>query len=65
MQGKQARWKKTDITRYCLNIEYGGKKKKREKWTYLQGRNRPSDIENKCLVTKVEGEQRDKLGRWN
>ena len=32
------------------------KKKKREryKWTYLQNRNRPTDIENKLMVTQGE-----------
>ena len=28
--------------------------KKRHKWTYLQNRNRPTDIENKLTVTKRE-----------
>ena len=30
------------------------KKKKRYKWTYLQNRNRPINIENKFMVTKRE-----------
>ena len=34
---------------------------KRYKWTSLQNRNRPRDIENKLTVTKVEG-GRGKLG---
>ena len=33
------------------------------KWTYLQNRNRVTDVENKIMVTK-EGEG-DKLGDWN
>ena len=37
--------------------------KKRYQWTYLQDRNRPTDTENKCMVTK--GERRDKLGVWD
>ena len=31
-------------------------KKKRYKWTYTQKRNRPTDIENKLMVTKRERE---------
>ena len=30
-------------------------------WTYLQGRNRPTDIENKFMVTHGERDGRDKL----
>ena len=30
-------------------------KKKQDKWTYLQGRNRLTDIENKFMVTEGEG----------
>ena len=32
------------------------KKKKRIKWTFLQNRNRPRDIENKLMVTKDDDE---------
>ena len=38
-------------------------KKKRYKWTYLENRNRPTEIENKLMVTK--GERGDKLGVWD
>ena len=37
--------------------------KKRYTWTYLRKRNRPRDIENKLMVTKVERGE-DKLGIW-
>ena len=37
-----------DIT-YMWNL-----KKKWYKWTYIQSRNRPTDIENKLMVTKEE-----------
>ena len=45
-----------DIT-YMWNL-----KKKRYKWTYLQNRNRLTDIENKLMVTKGKGRAGDKLG---
>ena len=36
------------------------------KWTYLQNRNRLTDIENKLMVTKGERQEgRDKLGVWD
>ena len=35
---------------------------KRYKWTYIQNRNRATDIEYKLMVTKGEGGGRDKLG---
>ena len=40
---------KTNITWYHLYVE----SKKQYKWTYLQNRNRLSDIENKLMVTKA------------
>ena len=46
-------------------ITYTWNLKKRYKWTYLQNRNRPTDIENKLMVTKGENEGRDKLGAWD
>ena len=50
------------ISLYMWNL-----KKKRYKWTYLQNRNRPTDIdrENKLMVTKGERQGRDKLGGWD
>ena len=41
------------------------KKKKRYKWTYLQNRNRVTDVENKFRVSKGERGGRDKLGGWD
>ena len=38
--------------------------KKRYELTYLQNRNRPTDIENKPMVTKG-GKWKDKLGVWD
>ena len=40
-------------------------KKKWYKQTYLQNRNRITDVENKLMVTKGEGGGRDKLGDWD
>ena len=40
--------------------------KKWYKWTYLQNRNRLTDLENKLMVTKGEKVGgRDKLGGWD
>ena len=48
------KWSKSDRERripyditYMWNL-----KRKRYKWTYLQNRNRPTDIEKKLIVTK-------------
>ena len=40
--------RKTNITWYRLNVEY----KKWCKWTYLQNRNRVTDVEKKLMVSK-------------
>ena len=55
------KWSKSDRERqiYHLYVE----SKIWHKWTYLQNRNRLTDIENKLMVTKGEREWgRDKLG---
>ena len=45
--------RKTDIIWYCLYMEY---KKKWYRWTYLQNRNRLTDIEDKLILPKrIEG----------
>ena len=46
--------RKRQISWYSLYLEC---KKKWYKWTYKQNRNRPTDIENKRMVTKGEGEE--------
>ena len=46
------KWSKLGKDKYhmvSLIVEY---EKKRYKWTYLQNRMRPTDIENKLIVTK-------------
>ena len=53
---------KTNIIQHHLYVE---SKTKRYKWTYLQNRNRLTDIENNPMVTKGEGTGRDKLGVWD
>ena len=53
--------RKTNIIWYHLYVE----SKKLYKWTYLQNRNRPTDTENKLMVTKGESGRRDKLGVWD
>ena len=54
--GHCAEWKKSDRERQTLyDITYTWNlKKKWYKWTYLQNRNIPTDIENKLMVTKGE-----------
>ena len=46
-------WSKPDQVKYhdITNIQ---NLKKRYKWTYLQNRNKPTDIEGKLIVTKGE-----------
>ena len=43
----------TERDKYFINYMWN-LKKKRYKWTYLQNRNRLTDIENKPMVTKGE-----------
>ena len=40
-------------------------KKKKKQWTYIENRNRPTDIKNKLMVTKGEKGDGDKLGVWD
>ena len=39
--------------RYCLYVK---SKKKWYKWTYLQNRNKVTDLENKLMVTRAKSE---------
>ena len=49
------RWSKTDRERrISYDIIYMWNLKKWYNWTYIQNRNRPTDIENKLMVTKGE-----------
>ena len=52
---------KTNIMCYDLYVE----SKKKYKWTYLQNRNRVTDVENKFMVTGEVGGGRDKSGAWD
>ena len=53
----------TEKDKYIWHHLYVESKKNWYKWTYLQNRNRFTDIENKLMVTKGErGWRRDKLG---
>ena len=48
------KWSKPKINIiYHLYVE----SKKKYKWIYIQNRNRPTDIENKFMVTKGEREE--------
>ena len=60
------KWSKPDRERqisYCLYVE--PKKEKYYKWTHIQNRSRPTDIENKLMATEGEGGSRAKLGVWD
>ena len=48
------KWSKSDRERQ-IYITYMWNLKKWYKWTYLQKRNRHTDIENKLMVTKGDG----------
>ena len=49
-------WSKSDRERQIsYDIAYMWNLKKWYKWTYLQNRNRLTDVENKLKVTKGEG----------
>ena len=49
------KWSKSDRERQILyDITYMWNLKKWYKWTYLQNRNRLTDLENKFMVTKGE-----------
>ena len=49
------KWSKPERERrMSYDTAYMWNLKKRYKWTYLQNKNRPTDIENKLMVTKGE-----------
>ena len=55
-------WNKSDKERQIsYDIIYMWNLKKGYKWTYLQDRNRGTDVENKLMVTRGKG-SKDKLG---
>ena len=59
------KWSKSDRERQTsYDITYMWSLKKWYKRTYLQNRNRLTDIENKLTVTKGQRWGRDKLGIW-
>ena len=45
-------WSKSDRERQILYIAYMCNLRKGYKWTYLQNRNRVTDVENKFMVTQ-------------
>ena len=58
------KWNMSEKDKYYM-ISLHVESKKWYKWTYLQNRNRHTDIENKFTVTKGKREvRRDKLGIW-
>ena len=54
--------RKTNIIWYHFYVE---SRKKSHKWTYLQNRNRLTDLENKLMVMGGRVEGRDRLGVWD
>ena len=59
------KWSKSDRERQMsYDITYMWNLKKWYQWTYLQSRNRVTDVENKLTVTKGE-RGGDKLGEWD
>ena len=50
------KWSKSERVRQILGYHLYVESKIWYKWTYLQKRNRLTDIENKLMVTKGEGE---------
>ena len=47
------------VNAYIWNLE------KWYRWSYLQNRNRDTDIENKCMDTKGERGGGEELGDWD
>ena len=63
--GYHPKWSKSDRERQIsYDITHMWNLKKKYKWTYIQNRNKSTDIENKLMVTKGEG-VRDKLEVWD
>ena len=61
------KWSKSDRKRPLYDIAYLlnlGKKKGGYKRTYLQNRNRPTDIENKLVVTKRDSRRETRERNW-
>ena len=61
------KWRKPDReSQISYDITYMWIKKNWYKWTYLQNRNRLTDIRNKLMVTRGDsGGVGDKLGVWD
>ena len=60
------KWSKSDRERQIsYDIAYMWNLKKWYKWTYLQNRNRLTDLENELIVTKRGRQGRDSLEIWD
>ena len=60
------KWSKSERERQIYDIAYMWNLNKWYKWTYLQNRNRVTDVENKLMVYQGEkGRGRDKSGNWD
>ena len=53
----EIKWNKSDKDKYGITYMWISKK-----WCYLQNRNRLTDIENKCMITKGKMVRKDKYG---
>ena len=47
-------WSKSEKDKYHMILLIWGILKKKDKWSYLQNRNRLTDLENKLMVNKGE-----------
>ena len=63
----QTKWSKSEKERQIpYDFTYMWDLKKSYKWTYLQNRNRFTDIENKLVITKGQRDRGSgKLGVWD
>ena len=48
------------------HVSFSVEPKNKYKWIYIQNRNRITNVEDECMVTKGEREEgEDKLGEWD
>ena len=63
---RHTEWSKSDREgQTSYDNTYVWNLKKCFRWTYLQNRNRVTDVENNLMVTGVGKKGKDKLGDWN
>ena len=55
----------TNINTIKISCSYMWNLEKWYRWSYLQSRNRGTDVENKCMDTKGERRGWEELGDWD